>query len=135
MDRDPQANFNECPGKWGNQFDLTKSDCLTICLIQFVLFTSFGKPNKAKRFLASTLCTLLSSQGSDASGNRNFGFDLRSGFSILPTPIQLKILISSYFWRWRFVHLSRNSRQNFKLWTTSQDYAVVGLYVKSNQGI
>jgi hypothetical protein len=32
------------------------------------------------------------------------------------------------------VHLSRNSRQNFKLWTTSQDYAVVACYVKSNKG-
>jgi hypothetical protein len=46
----------------------------------------------------------------------------------------LETLISSYFWRWRFVHLSRNSRQNFKLWTTSQDYAVVARYVKSNKG-
>ena len=32
------------------------------------------------------------------------------------------------------MHLSRNSRQNFKLWTTSQDYAVVACYVKSNKG-
>jgi hypothetical protein len=43
--------------------------------------TLFGKPNKAKMLLASTLCTLLSSQGSDASRNRVFEFDLRSYFS------------------------------------------------------
>jgi len=48
--------------------------------------TLFGKPNKAKMLLASTLCTLLSSQGSDASGNRFLIFDLRSCFSNLPTP-------------------------------------------------
>ena len=32
------------------------------------------------------------------------------------------------------MHLSRNSKQNLKLWTTSQDYAVTALYVKSHKG-
>jgi hypothetical protein len=70
------TKFYESPGNRGIQFDLTKSDCLTICLIQ-ILLTDLHKSISAK-LLASTLCTLLSSQGSDASEALHFCWGFRA---------------------------------------------------------
>jgi len=39
------AQVLRTPGNWGIQFDLTKSDCLTICLIQLLLNIQKGKPS------------------------------------------------------------------------------------------